>query len=449
MLGELYILEKPPITKSPFDTVKAIIDKNSSSITDIFKTAQSASYPKYLYWDKVKYKNLPKNIDSHESLWQIIKFWRTTQSIKTSLKLETGEYFSWVKLTRLEEFFHQLDLNTGGHLSLFAHDIDEKTRLRFVANGIMEESIASSQLEGANTTRKLAKQFLREGRRPKNKAEQMILNNYEAMSHIENELKTKNLDRDTLLELHSILTKNTMSDGDTGRFRNDEDEIIVGDENGMVYHIPPKEDFLLSQIEPFLKFCNDQDSEETFYHPVIKAILIHFWVGYLHPFVDGNGRLARGLFYWYLLKKGYWAFAYLPISMAIKKSPEQYNMAYIYSEQDGSDVTYFIDYNIRKIQQALENFKEYTQKKESEAKTLRKIASGSYHFNERQIKLLQHFYKNPDAKTFPRIHANTYQISWLTASTDLKKLEVAGFIISKKEGINRAYYSTEKINTLF
>lgn len=44
---------------------------------------------------------------------------------------------------------------------------------------------------------------------------------------------------------------------------------------------------------------------DTFIHPAIRAIILHFWLGYDHPFVDGNGRTARALFYWAMLRQNY------------------------------------------------------------------------------------------------------------------------------------------------
>jgi hypothetical protein len=43
----------------------------------------------------------------------------------------------------------------------------------------------------------------------------------------------------------------------------------------------------------------------VFIHPVMRAITLHFWLAYDHPFCDGNGRTARALFYWSMLKQGY------------------------------------------------------------------------------------------------------------------------------------------------
>ena len=79
-------------------------------------------------------------------------------------------------------------------------------------------------------------------------------------------------------------------------------ELSVHEKQKYIYHIPPKENFLKEQMVDFIKYANDE-GDEGFMHPILKAILIHFWIGYLHPFYDGNGRIARALFYWYLLKK--------------------------------------------------------------------------------------------------------------------------------------------------
>ena len=121
------------------------------------------------------------------------------QSKKSVIKNEKGNFFVRFNLSTLDEFFHEIDLNAGGSLFAPVKDIDEKNKFKFISRGVVEEAIASSQLEGANTTRQLAKQFLREGRKPRIEAEHMILNNYNAMVAIEQEYKKRELDRNMLL----------------------------------------------------------------------------------------------------------------------------------------------------------------------------------------------------------------------------------------------------------
>ena len=442
----IFKLKKPDLSKIDDRRIFKLLDRYKE-LGDI---VLSANHPVYLYWDKVKYKPHPVDI-STEELWALIKFTRNNFMLKTIsvVRKEDGNYFHWVKLPVFEEFFHDVDLNLGGSLTM-SKDIDEKQKNRFIARGIMEEAIASSQLEGANTTREAAKMFLREKRRPSNIAEQMILNNYTTMKLIEYEYRNQKLTKEILFRLHDILTKNTINEAKIGRFRKDSEDIVVSDEKGVIYHIPPREKFINEEIERFIAFANDELNESPFIHPIIKAIILHFWLGYLHPFLDGNGRLARAIFYWYLLRRGYWAFAYLPISKIIKNSPVQYRDAYIHSEQDDYDLTYFIDYNIRKIKQAMKEFEEYCRLKREESSKISIVARTKYHLRDRQIQLIRFLFKNKDQNTTIKAHMNINEISRLTATKDLKELEKLGFIFSRKirKGKGRYFFGTDKINEI-
>ncbi|MFH1441588.1 MAG: Fic family protein [Candidatus Omnitrophota bacterium] len=442
-MNEFFQLEKPDFSKIDKQKIisKIVLEE------DIGSLIQHTSQPCYIYWDKFKYKKITKEY-THEEFWTAVKMARRIQSKKSVIKAENGEYFTMFNLPTLEEFFHEVDLNTGGNLFAPVKDMDEKNKFRFVSRGVVEEAIASSQLEGANTTRQLAKQFLREGRKPRNESEHMILNNYNAMAAIEQEYKKRELDLNMLFELHSMIVKNTVPQEEQGQFRTDKDGIVVADEK-FIYHMPPKIAFVETEINRLIEFANDKMKTVDFIHPVLKAIKIHFWIGYLHPFTNGNGRLARVLFYWYLLKKGYWAFAYLPISTIIKRSPIQYRKAYVYSEQDDLDLTYFIDYHIRKIKLAVKDFQMYLKRKAIENKQMNSMAKKTYHLKDRQIQLLQYYYENKESYTNPKMHMRIYQISKKTAINDLKELERLGFVISQKVRRNTQYYVTEKIQELF
>ncbi len=362
---------------------------------------------------------------------------------------ETGKYFTWLRLPGLDEFLHTIDLELGGTLASTFID-DSTIRRRFISRGIMEEAIASSQLEGANTTRKAAKRMLSEKHKPANRSEHMILNNYRAMICVEESLKSQPVNMTMLLDLHRMLTENTLPPEDVGRLRTKADNITVADATtGVIYHNPPSEDFLRRELPRLIQYANDEIDERQFIHPVIKAIFLHFWIGYLHPFVDGNGRMARILFYWYVIRKGYWAFAYLPISRIIKTSPAQYRDAYVYSEQDDNDLTYFLDYNIKKLAQAKSVFEAYAKRKTEENRRMTRMAREEYGLNDRQIQLLRYLHKNPNAATSIRTHARVYDISQVTARKDLEGLEKVGFLSSKKIGRDRPFRGTEKTAELF
>ncbi len=445
---EVYKLPKPDLSSIDNDKIMKIILKAVNEKTGIFDYIQKTITPEYLFWSKIKHKPIPKGINKEE-FWAAVKFIRNAQSQKTSIIAEDGATFTWIKLPELEKFLHEVDMNMGGNLFMRSADMDEKSKYKFISRGIMEESIASSQLEGANTTRKVAKKLLLEGRKPVNESETMIVNNHEAMQLIETEYKNKEITLETILELHTVLTKDILPENEQGRFRTDEDKIVVDDKaRGVIYHIGPKIAFVEKQMNRLVAFANDA-TDETFIHPIIKAIMLHFWIAYLHPFIDGNGRLARIIFYWYLLKKDYWAISYLPISKVIKKSTIAYGQAYLHSEQDDHDLTYFIDYNIQKIKIAIKEFESYLAEKGRENANMNRLTKSSHHFNERQIQLLQYLSLKEGETTTVKAHMTIYRVTKATAIKDLQALAKGGFITPKRSGKYILYSGTDKIKELF
>ena len=149
-----------------------------------------------------------------------------------------------------------------------------------------------------------------------------------------------------VLELQRILTADTFDGPDaSGRLQTpDEERVVVVDRtDGGVLHRPPPAQQLPDRLQALCDFANgDSDDEESFIHPVVRAILLHFWLAYDHPFVDGNGRTARVLFFWSLRTKGYWLVEYLSISKILREAPGKYNRAFLLTETDEGDTTYFL-----------------------------------------------------------------------------------------------------------
>ena len=188
----------------------------------------------------------------------------------------------------------------------------------------MEEAITSSQLEGASTTREAAKQMIRSGRAPLDRSERMILNNYSAV-HLIREFKDEALTPEVVFKIHDTLTEGTLDVGPGGDYlRTPEDDIAVyhrGD--GTLLHTPPAAQQIPRRMAAVCDFAN-RTQTDAFLHPIVKAIVLHFWLAYDHPFIDGNGRTARALFYWSVLSQGLWLFEFLSISAIIRKAPAGY-----------------------------------------------------------------------------------------------------------------------------
>lgn len=376
---------------------------------------------KYYYWDKIKYyKN--DTIDDADLLWATVKLSR----VVNAKKMMFGSHkFSYNLTNSIQKALHEFDLHIGGNLGAKSI-IPEDDKRRYLVSSVMEEAIASSQIEGAVTTRKQAKQMLRKSAKPKTKSEQMIVNNYTTINHIVNH-KDEILTVDRLLTVHRLIVSQTMDNGeDEGRYRDNNEINVIDSIDGEIVHIPPSFQEVPVLINELIDFFNDKDDNQ-FMHPIIKGCIIHFMIGYIHPFVDGNGRTARALFYWYLLKSGYWLTEYLSISRLIMKSKSQYAQAFLYTEVDGNDLTYFINYNLKTMQLAFDSLKEYIERKIGEKKQItnfQKIRG----VNERQAIIMKWLYEEPELIFSVKEIENRMSVSNQTARTDLESLVDIGFL---------------------
>jgi Fic family protein len=440
VMPEFFKLEKP---KKPVNQEKIFTALAKGEYKKLF---ESSNHPRYLYWDKFRFKVASDEELTIEDKWYLIRQLRDWSSIELPIQSESGEFFKWLRFPLVEEYLHKIDMFAGGRLFNKSSAISPANRNTLLNRGIIEEAIASSQLEGAHTTRKAAKEFLINKRLPKNESEQMILNNYKTINAITEDYKNQPLSKELLFEMHAMLTENTVDPSEQHRFRKNADEIVVQGQIGSeeyITHVPPKEAFVLKSIENLIEYANDLDNKFT--HPILKAIMLHFWIGYIHPFTDGNGRLARSIFYWYLLRKGYWTFMYLPISTIIKKAPLQYAMAYIYSEQDNLDLTYFNDFHIQKIIQSIDEFEEYLDTKIKENKSIDRLLDAKFSLNDRQKQLLHYLVSDLDPSVSVSSHSLLHTVSRQTAIRDLGYLEEKKLIQPKRSGKFVKYYPTERL----
>ncbi|MCY4254859.1 MAG: Fic family protein [Gammaproteobacteria bacterium] len=402
---------------------------------------------RYVHWSKLKHMQPPEGI-SNEEWWLAIKFARASIRHELPLFDKNGCRFSFSDSGYLNRMLHQIDRDASGRIELPIDVVNPQSRNRYLVNSLIEEAITSSQLEGAATTRRVAKQMLRTGRKPQTKSERMIANNYRAMEFLR-ELGGGNLSMSLLLELQSILIEATANnEGIVGRFRRAEDEVLVIDSrDNEVLHIPPNAAHLEERLNHLLRFANHTD-DASFIHPVIKAVLLHFMIGYEHPFVDGNGRTARALFYWAMARAGYWMTEYLSISTIIRKAPVQYARSYIFSETDDNDATYFIDYNLRVILRAIERLHKYLARKSKEISEVQRLLAGSALrtiLNHRQMALLISVRKQPDQLYTIHSHRTSHNVTYQTARTDLLKLADLGLLQVTKHGRSFIFRPAENI----
>jgi Fic family protein len=326
---------------------------------------------------------------------------------------------------------------------------NSQTRDRYLVNSLIEEAITSSQLEGAATTHKVAKEMLRQGRKPRNHGEQMIYNNYAAMRFIRSHMNLP-LTPDVILQLQSIMTDLTLEDPKAaGRWRRAEENVSVVDErNHEILYVPPSADEIERRVTELCHFANGTN-ETSFVHPVIRAIAIHFMMGWIHPFVDGNGRTARALFYWSMAKSGYWLIEFTSISRVIKRAPAQYARAYLYTETDDNDLTYFVEHQLDVIRKAIKSLHAYLAEKAREIADTRRLIASSPRLkgklNHRQLAVMEYFIKHSGTIYRIQEHKTLNQITYETARTDLLNLVELGLLEKHREGKSFVFQMPKKL----
>ena len=419
------MVEIAPIVKinqNPDAVINLVTDPK---LRDLYKKVDD----EYLYWDKIKYL-VPKGIDA-VNFWGAVKMRRQMQ-MQT---IKFGNYtFSFAITTFMQSLLHEFDLKMGGSLSANGV-IADKDRQVYLVNSIMEEAIASSQMEGASTTRKVAKDMLRKELHPQNKSQQMIVNNYQTIRQLVEE-KEQVLDISMLLDVHQSITAHTLEKAeDEGRLRQTDDIYVVDAITGSVAHTPPSHTEIEKLLKDLFDFANDKD-DNVFIHPIIKGIILHFMLAWIHPFTDGNGRTARSLVYWYMLKKDYWMTEFLSISRVIYKNKKRYERSFLYTEADGMDMTYFILHNLTVMKKAYEELKTYLARKMDERNSMLQFGYIEG-VNERQMQILKLINDSPSVVLTSREVSVRFGVSDRTARTDLAVLSAKGYLkcvpINKKQ----------------
>lgn len=427
-------IEPPPPTSGIFGLGAAAHERFLKALN---APPDPRSSRKYLHWDKLRHLPPRFGLTSEEWWWRIKVLEREPSMRSLHLVDKEEKPFKYSLPDQLLRSLHHVDQHCAGEVAMDKVVTSEGgARQRYLVNSLMEEAIRSSQLEGATTSRREAKELLQTGREPRDRSEQMILNNYRGLQFMREEIGNE-LTPDAILTLHRILTEGTLDNPDAaGRLqRPDEGRIAVYDrDGGRRLHSPPPAEELPDRLQRLCEFANESDKDEVFVHPVIRAILLHFGLAYDHPFEDGNGRTARILFFWSMRRSGYWMAEYLSISTILRNAPAQYGRAFLETETDDGDTTYFLIHQLRVIERAIEQMRRYLERKTREIQEIEDLLHGAEGFNRRQLEVLTDAIRHPEASFSFSSHAAGHRVTHETARSDLVSLAKRGLLTRRRVG---------------
>ena len=408
----------------------------------IAQAAQGIDDSGYLHWDKLRHLSPPSGLDSLE-WWLGLKFKRAGSRLSIPALLATdGTQLTVSRHARVDSALARLERALAGRVALPEAARSESTRNQFIASSLMEEAIHSSLFEGAVSTREVAKDMLRSQRTPVTRDERMILNNYNAMLRLR-EMAERPLSVETVLELHRILTDGTLDKPEeAGRLQRPEDDRVnvLDDRLHRIVYSPPPASELPERMARLVEFANAEDIVDGQYvHPMLRSILLHFQLAYDHPFYDGNGRTARAQFYWSMLRRGYWLAEFFSISRPLYQRRQPYEQAYLEVESDEQDGTYFLLQQLGVLESAVDEMYVYAERKGLAQRSLRRRLEGRGDLNHRQLALLDHAIRNPDANYTHESHANSHRMSVMTARADLLELVKRGWLNKYQSGKRLVY----------
>lgn len=387
--------------------------------------------PRYLNKTDILYR-IKTGLNINE-VWKEVQDYRKKNSIKLSLLDQEGENLFIVLTEELKKMIVYIDDVANKNLYESA---SPEMKSQIVLEALIDEAYQSSVIEGAHTTKKKTKKMIEEKLKPKDKSEKMVLNNFYALQYVM-ENRNEPITESTILDIYNIVTDGTLdSDEKTEKYRTDQNEVL--NQLNEVIYTPPLANNVQEMMNSLLSFLHS-DNEEI--HPILKAMIFHYYFVYIHPFHDGNGRTARALTYMYLLQKDYTFFKYFSISSMIVEARSSYYKSIKDSEDSESDTTYFALAYSKIIMDSIIKVSGDFIRQFSKEIIFNKINERGLKLNKRQEKAVNFMLRYSKS-----IDVNTYiskinKVSQETGRKDLNDLVEFDLVTKEKTKSNKFEYS--------
>ena len=385
----------------------------------------------YYTKEEVSYR-LPPNIKLDEFWPELVKF-RQAKAEFLPFKDQVSKPFWFVLTPKLQEFLHQVD--SRGKDSLYSV-VKEEIQAELTEEALIEEAMFSSVIEGAFSTIARARELIVEGKAPRDTSDQMVANNGRVMRYVL-EQREASCSIEFMHAIQRMVTEKTLeNEADAGRFR-DGPVFVVNQRRETIYEAPPA-DTVPPSMEVLVNWINAGE-QQPFIHPILRAAIIHTYLVYVHPYVDGNGRTARALFYWYLLKHRYEFFRYFSISSIIQETRERYYKALKNMEDHEADVTYVLLYMAESVVRAIEVILQRITERYRRDILFANIRERNIILNERQTRFLKYLAISREKRGTIAKYQKDFKVVYETARHDLAQLEALKILTKGKQGRQFVY----------
>ena len=399
--------------------------------------------PEYRPWEYYfRAEPVPDGL-MREEWWYAVRTVRASTARPTPFIMTDGTRLTFNLPDRFLRLNEEITAQARGQVELPAEVATQGVRDRYLINSLYEEAITSSQMEGASTTRRDAKKMFREKKDPRTRSERMILNNFLALEFVRDHLGEE-LTPEFICGVHRIVTDGTLDEAeDAGRLQRQGEERIriygsEGDEQ--LLHVPPPAEELPERLQRLCDFTNGVGEYASQYvPPLVRALVVHFMMGYDHYFVDGNGLTARVIAQWVMLREGFFLMYFVPVSRLLRRAPAQYARSFLEVEQDEGDLTYFLIWHAEVMCRAIRELHEYLARKSKEMGQMKHLLRRT-ELNNRQIGVIEEALKDSAFAVTAAAHADRYRVTLQTAHVDLRGLEDGGYLMRDKRGRRFEWY---------
>lgn len=190
--------------------------------------------------------------------------------------------------------------------------------------------------------------------------------------------------------LHELTTEKILPPERCGKYR--ETQVVVRNSlTGEVTFRPPMALSVPHQIKDLYAFVNGSSEQDI--HSVLKSGIVHYEFVRIHPFIDGNGRVARCLATLILFQEGYDIRKFFSLEEYFDNDPTGYYTALQSVEKNSSDLTEWLEYYTQGLAIELSKIKEKVEVISVDGKLREKLGGVPLMLSERQLRIIEYIQK--------------------------------------------------------